>query len=167
MAVLTFRDEICELYQGLLSGFPQGIAVVTREPSTDPAGGEDIVIRPANPNSAEICLHPMGDILYTAVGRHTSMELWVSSRKQEEQELKTLRDISLAVIDGKFSEDVWTVNDKVVKSQGIFEIGGRMQKMGIGVYLGFFNPFCRKRRRHFDYSPYVQGRSDIRAEYTS
>ena len=156
MAILTFADEIYGLLQEMLSGLPQGIAVVTRGPSNDPAGGEDIVSRPANPNSAEICLHPMGDILYTAVGRHTSMELWVGSRKHEEQELKTVRDISRAVIDGKFSEDVWTVNGKVVKSDGIFEIDGRMQKMGVGVYLAFLNPFSRKQRRHFDYSPYLQ-----------
>lgn len=154
MAILTFPDEIYDLYRELLFGLPQGTAVLTRQPAKDPAGGEDIVITPANPNSAEICLHPLGDIIYTAIGRHTSMEFWVSSRKQEEQELKNLRNVSRAVIDGKFSEDVWTVNGKIVKSRGILEIDGRMQK--IGGFLTFFNPLRRKQWQHYDYSPYVQ-----------
>ncbi len=154
MAILTFPDEIYELYRELLSGLPQETAVLTRQPSTDPAGGEDIVITPGNPNSAEIYLHPAGDIIYTAIGRHTTFELWVSSRKEEELELGNLRKISRAVIDGKFSEDVWMVNGKIVKSTGIFESDGRMKK--IGDFLTFSNPFRRKQRQHFDYSPYVQ-----------
>lgn len=82
------------------------------------------------------------------------MELWVSSRKYEEQELGKLQKISRAVIDGKFSEDVLMVNGKIVRSQGMFEIDGRMQKMG--GFLTFFNPLRRKQWQHFDYAPYVQ-----------
>ena len=153
MAILSFPDEIHELYRDLLSSLPQGTAALARQRSKNPAGGEDIVIIPANPNSAEISLHPGGDIIYTAIGRHTTMELWVSTRKQEEKELESLRKISKAVIDGKFREDVWMVNGKVVKSTGTFEIDDRMQK--IGSFRTFFNPFRRKQRQHFDYSPYV------------
>ncbi len=118
MATLTFPDEIYELYRDLLSGLPQGTATLARQPSEDPAGGEDIVITPANPTSAQITLHPSGDIIYTAIGRHTTFELWVSSRKQEELELENLRNLSRAVIDGKFSEDIWMVNGEIVKSKG-------------------------------------------------
>jgi hypothetical protein len=153
MAILTFPDEICELYRELLSRLPQGTAELTTQPSKDPAGGEDIVVIPANPNSARICLHPGGDIIYTAIGRHTTFELFVSSRKQEELELEDLRKVSRAVIDGKFSEDVWMVNGKIVKSTGIFESDGEMKK--IGGFRTFFNPFRRKQKQHFDYSPYV------------
>ncbi len=153
MAIVTFPDEIYGMYQELLCGLPQGTAVLMRLPSKDPAGGEDIVVTPANPNSAQICLHPVGDIIYSSFGRHTSMEFWVSTRKQEEQELENLRKISRAVIDGQFSEDVWTVNGKIVKSRGLLEIGAKTQK--IGGFLTFFNPFRRKQRQHFDYSPYT------------
>jgi len=154
MAVLTFADEIYELYRELLSVLPPGTAALARQPSRDPAGGEDIVITPTNPNSAEICLHPGGEIVYTAIGRHTSMELFASSQKQEQQELERLRKISRAVIGGRFSEDVWTVDDKIVKSRGIIEIDGKMQR--IGGFLTLCNPLRRKQRRHYDYSPYVQ-----------
>src|ERR1017187_9817368 len=98
MAILTFPDEIYELYKKLLSSLPQGTAMLSRQPSKDPAGGEDIVITPANPNSAQISLHPGGDIIYTAIGRHTIMEFFVSTRRQQEQELESLRKISRAVI---------------------------------------------------------------------
>jgi hypothetical protein len=154
MPILTFPDEIYELYRELLSRLPQGAATLARQPSGDPSGGEDIVVTPANSNSAAICLHPGGDIIYTGIGRHTTMELWVSSRKYEEQELGKLQKISRAVIDGKFSEDVLMVNGKIVRSQGMFEIDGRMQKMG--GFLTFFNPLRRKQWQHFDYAPYVQ-----------
>lgn len=128
MATLTLEDEICDLYRELLSGLLQGTAVLMRQPSRDPAGGEDIAITPADPNSAQICLHPLGDIIYSSFGRHTSMEFWVSTQKQEAQELESLRKISRAVIDGKFSEDVWMLDGKIVKSSGIIEIDGKIQK---------------------------------------
>jgi hypothetical protein len=154
MAILTFPDEIYELYRELLSDLPQGTAELTRQPSKDPGGGEDIVITPANPNSAQICLHPGGDIVYTAIGRYTSMEFFVSLRKQEEQGLQSLRKISRAVVDGKFSEDVWMSNGKLVKSSGIIEIDGKTRR--IGRFLTFSNPFRRKLSQHLEYSPYVQ-----------
>jgi hypothetical protein len=154
MAIPTFPDEIYELYKELLSSLPQGTAMLTRQPSRDSAGGEDIVITPANPNSAQISLHPGGDVVYTAIGRHTSMEFFVSTPRQQKQELESLRKISRAVIDGKFSEDIWMLNGKLVKSSAIIESDGRMQK--IGGFLTFFNPFRRKQRQHFDYLPYVQ-----------
>jgi len=62
--------------------------------------------------------------------------------------------MSLAVIDGKFSEDIWTLNGKIVKSEGLFEIDGRTRR--IGGFLKFSNPFRRKQRQHVDYSPYIQ-----------
>jgi hypothetical protein len=154
MAILTFPDEIYELYRELLSGMPHGTAALARKPSNDPAGGEDIVITPANPNSADISLHPGGNIIYTAIGRHTTFELFVGSPKQEERELESLRKISRAVVDGKFSEDVWMVNGKIMKSQGLIETDGRIQK--IGVSLTFFNPLRRKQKQHFDYAPYTK-----------
>jgi hypothetical protein len=152
-ATLTLEDEIYDLYRKLLSDLPQGTAVLTRHRSKDPAGGEDIEVIPANPGSARISHHLGNDVIYTSIGRHTAMEFWVSSRRQEEQELEQLRRISRAVIEGKFREDVWKVNGKVVKSRAIIEIDGRRE--GIGGFLTFFNPLRRKQRQHFEYAPYV------------
>ncbi len=152
---LTLEDEVFELYRKLLSGLPQGTAVLTRQRSKDPAGGVDIELIPANPDSARISHHPGVDVIYSSIGRHTSMEFWVSSRKQEELELENLRKISRAVIEGKFSEEVWKVNGKVVKSRATIEIeiDGKME--GISGFLTFFNPLRRKQKQHFDYAPYV------------
>ena len=152
-ATLTLEDEIYVLYSKLLADLPQGTAVLTRQRSKDPAGGEDIELIPANPDSARISHHPGVDVIYSSIGRHTSMEFWVSSRKQEEQELENLHKISRAVIEGRFSEEVWKVNGKVVKSRATIEIDGRME--GIGGFLTFFNPLRRKQKQHFDYAPYV------------
>jgi hypothetical protein len=152
-ATLTLEDEIFELYRKLLSGLPQGTAMLTRQRSKDPAGGEDIEIIPANPDSARISHHPGVDVIYSSIGRHTSMEFWVRSRKQEEQELENLRKISRAVIEGRFSEDVWTANGKIVKSRAIIETDGRVE--GIGGFLTIFNPLRRKQKQHFEYAPYV------------
>jgi hypothetical protein len=153
MATLTLADEIFELYRELLSDLPPGTASLTRQRSRDPAGGEDIDVTPTNPNSAQISHHPLGDVIYSSVGRHTTTEFWVGSRKQEEQELENLRKISRAVIEGKFSEDVWTLDDKVVKSRATIQIDGKMR--GIGAFVTFSNPLRRKQRQHFDYAPYV------------
>ena len=147
-----FEDEIYEFYRELLAGLPPGTAVLTRQPSSD-AGGEEIELIPANSNSARIYVHPMTDWIYLLVGRNTSMEFFLRWRK-EEQALASLKEVSRAVIEGKFSEDIWTVDGKVVKSRGIFEIGGRAQKMG--GFLTIFNPLLRKQRQHYDYSPYMQ-----------
>ena len=147
-----FEDEIYEFYRELLSGLPPGTAVLKRQPSGD-AGGEDIEFVPANSNSAQIYVHPMAEWISLLVGRNTSLEFFLSWQK-EEQALASLKEVSRAVIEGKFSEDIWTAGGKVVKSRGIFEIDGRMQKMGFVVYLAFFNPFSRKRRQHVDYLPY-------------
>jgi hypothetical protein len=43
-SIVTLEDEIFELYRKLLSGLPQGILILTRQKSKDPAAGEDIVI---------------------------------------------------------------------------------------------------------------------------
>ena len=151
-ATLMLEDEIYDLHRELLSGLPQGIAVLTRQPSRDP-GGEDIQLIPTNSNSAQIYVHPMADWIYVLIGRNTSIELFLSWRK-EEQALERLKKISRAVIEGKFSEDVWMLDGKIVKSRGIIEIDGRMQR--IGGFLTFFNLFRRRHRQHYDYSPYVQ-----------
>jgi hypothetical protein len=150
---LTLEDEIYELYRKLLADLPQGIAVLTRQRSKDPAGGEDIMIAPANPNSARISHHPGVDVIYSFIGRHTSIEFWVRSPKQEEQELEKLRKISRAVIEGKFSEDIWMLDGKIVRSRATIEIDGRAQ--GVGAFLTFSNPLRRKQKWHFDYAPYV------------
>jgi hypothetical protein len=155
-ATLTLEDEIYDLYRKLLADLPQGTAILTRQRSKDPAGGEDIELVPANPDSARISHHPGVDVVYSSIGRHTTMEFWVSSPKQEEQELENLRKISRAVIEGKFSEDVWKVNGKVVKSRATIEIDGRMER--IGGFLTFFNPLRRKQKQHFEYAPYVSSR---------
>jgi hypothetical protein len=152
-ATLTLEDEIFELYRKLLSGLPQGTAMLTRQRSKDPAGGEDIEIIPANPDSARISHHPGVDVIYSSIGRHTSMEFLVRSRKQEEQELENLRKISRAVIEGRLSEDVWTVNGKIVKSRATIEVDGKTE--AIGGFLTFFNPLRRKQKQHFEYAPYV------------
>jgi hypothetical protein len=131
MARLTLADEIFELHRKLLAELPPGTAALTRRPSSDPAGGEDIDLTPANPNSARISHHPLGDIIYSEIGRHTIMEFWVGSRKREQQEFENMRRISRAVIDGKFSEDVWTVNDKIVKSRATIEVDGKMEEIGL------------------------------------
>jgi hypothetical protein len=153
MAVLTLGDEIYELLRDLSSGLPEGTAVLARQRSKDPAGGEDIERTPANPNSARISLHPAGDIIYAAIGRNTTIELFVSSRKQERQERENLRKISRAVIEGKFSEDVWILDGKIVRSSGIVETDGRTQK--IGGFFGLFNPLRRKQKQRYDYAPYL------------
>lgn len=154
MAVLTLGDEIYELLRELSSALPQGAAVLTRQRSKDPAGGEDIEPTPADPNSARISLHPSGDIIYAAIGRNTTMEFFVSSRKQEEQEIENLRKISRAVIEGKFSEDVWILDGKIVKSSGVVETDGGTQR--IGGFLNLFNPLRRKQKQHYDYAPYLR-----------
>jgi|GEM_PF-2651177 hypothetical protein len=153
MARLTLADEIFELHRKLLAELPPGTAALTRRPSSDPAGGEDIDLTPANPNSARISHHPLGDIIYSEIGRHTIMEFWVGSRKREQQEFENMRRISRAVIDGKFSEDVWTVNDKIVKSRATIEVDGKMEE--IGAFLTLFNPLRRKQRKHIEYAPFV------------
>jgi hypothetical protein len=156
MTVRTFPDEIYELYQELLSGLPDGAAVLTRHPSEDP-GGEDIEITPANSNSARIYVHPMGDWIYASMGQSTSMEFFVSWKK-ETQALESLKEVSRAVIDGKFSEDIWMLDGKIVKSAGTFVIDGKMRKMG--GFRTFFNPLRRKQKQHFDYLPYSSGTLD-------
>jgi hypothetical protein len=153
MATLTLADEIFELHRKLLLDLPPGTAALTRHASNDPAGGEDIDVTPANPNSARISHHPLGDIIYSEIGRHTTAEFWVGSREREQQELEKVRRISRAVIDGGFSEDVWTVTGKIVKSRATIEVNGRIE--GIGGFLTFFNPLRRKQKQHFEYAPYV------------
>jgi hypothetical protein len=148
---LTLGDEISELYIKLLSGLPQAAATLTRKPSKDP-GGEDIEIVPTNSKSARIYVHPMADWIYTLIGRNTSVELFLSWQK-EERALEGLKEISQAVIAGSFSEDIWMLDGKVVRSSGTIEIGGRRKK--IGRFLTFSNPLRRKQRQHFDYVPYV------------
>jgi hypothetical protein len=154
MAVLTIGDEVYELLRELSSALPDGTAVLTRQRSKDPAGGEDIKLTPADPSSARISLHPAGDIIYAAIGRNTTMEFFVSSRRQEERELANLRKISRAVIEGKFSEDVWILDGKIVKSSGVVETDGRRQR--IGRFLNLFNPLRRKQKNHYDYAPYLR-----------
>ena len=95
----------------------------------------------------------MADWIYLLVGRNTSLEFFLSWQK-EEQALARLKEVSRAVIEGKFREDIWTVHGKVVKSRGIFEIGGRAQQMG--GFRTIFNPLLRKQKEHYDYSPYMQ-----------
>jgi hypothetical protein len=95
----------------------------------------------------------LGDIIYSSIGRHTTTEFWVGSRKQEEEELENIRKISLAVMGGKFSEDVWTIDSTTVKSRATIEVDGRTQ--GIGAFQTFFNPFRRKQLQRFNYAPYV------------
>jgi hypothetical protein len=153
MATLTLADEIFELHRKLLSDLPVGTAALTRQQSNDPAGGEDIDVTPANSNSARISHHPLGDIIYSEIGRHTSVEFWVGSRKREQQELEKVLRISRAVIQGKFSEEVWTVGGKIVKSRATIGIDGKIE--GIGGFLTFSNPFRRKEKQDFEYAPYV------------
>ncbi len=158
MTAVTIEDEIYELLRALLSSLPSEAALLTRQRSSDPVGGEDIELTPTNIDSARIVFHPMGDIIYAALGRNTSMEFFVNSKEQEKQALCELQKISQAVVEGKFSEDVWTIDHKRVKSVGMLEIDGKAQKIGGSVNL--FNPFRRKQKQHFDYSPYVQPGSD-------
>lgn len=123
-ATLMLEDEIYDFYRKLLSSLPEGTAVLTRHPSKDP-GGEDIELVPANSNSARIYVHPMADWIYASMGQSTSMEFFVSWKK-ETQALESLKEFSRAVIDGKFSEDIWTLDGKIVKSAGTFVIDGRI-----------------------------------------
>jgi hypothetical protein len=150
--MLVLEDEIYDFYRKLLSGLPDGAAVLTRHPSKDP-GGEDIELVPANSNCARIYVHPMADRIYASMGQSTSMEFFLSWKK-ETQALESLKEVSRAVVDGKFSEDIWMLDGKIVKSEGTFEINGKMRKMG-GLRT-FFNPLRRKQKQHFDYLPYVQ-----------
>jgi hypothetical protein len=101
------ENEIYDFYRELLSRLPEGTAILTRQPSKDP-GGEDIEIIPAKSNSARIFVHPMADWIYASMGQSTSMEFFVS-RKKETQALESLKEVSRAVIDGKFSEDILDV----------------------------------------------------------
>jgi len=146
------EDEIYDLCRQLWSGLPQGTAVLTRQASQD-HGGEDIELLPANPDSARIYIHPTADWIYALIGRNTSMELFLRWQK-EEQALESLKEISRAVIEGKFSEDIWMLDGKVVRSSGTIEIDGRRKK--IGRFLTFFNPLRRKQKQHFEYSPYIK-----------
>jgi hypothetical protein len=121
-------DEVYELFQELLSGLPEGVALLTRQPSKD-SGGLDIELIPANSTSARIYVHPMADWIYASMGQNTSMEFFISWQK-EEQALGSLKEVARAVIEGKFSEDVWMLDGEIVKSSGTFEIDGKMRKMG-------------------------------------
>jgi len=80
------------------------------------------------------------------------MEFFVRSRKQEERELENLRKISRAIVEGKFSEDVWVLDGKIVKSFAVVEIEGRKQR--IGGFRSLYNPLRRKQKQHYDYAPY-------------
>jgi hypothetical protein len=145
-------DEIYTIYRDLLATLPEGTAVLNRRSSTD-AGGEDIELIPTNLNSARIYVHPMADWIYVSIGRNTSTELFTGGiREKEDEALTRLKRISRAVIEGNFSEEVWTLGGKIVKSVGTLEINGKVQRLR---FTTFFNLMRRKQRKQYVYSPYV------------
>jgi len=95
----------------------------------------------------------MGDWIYASIGKNTSMEFFQTWQK-EEKALEDLKAVTRAVIDGNFSEDIWSLDGKIVKSSGVFEIDGKKRRAGSSRL--FFNPFRRTERQHFDYEPYSQ-----------
>ena len=148
----TFENEVSEMYRGLLCVLPEGVAKLAVGPSRDPAGGEDIELTPTNLSSARISVHVAGDMISLFMGRGTSTEVLVDSRRREEQALEHLKEMSKAVIDGRFTEDVWVSHGKVVRAIGRLQLGKGAKTLR---FLGLYNPLGRSERYHYEYAPYT------------
>ncbi len=146
-----FNDNVIALLRELLSGYGPDIASVTVEPSRDPAGGEDINVSPLNPLSAPIYVHVIGQLAYLCFGKNSRSELFANSPTGENSALNVLRQMSDAVIHGRFVEEVWLIEGKIVKSVGILKLGEKTSKLR---YWGVFNPFRAREKQHYDYQPY-------------
>jgi hypothetical protein len=146
-----FEDNVVALLRELLSGYEPDIASVTVEPSRDPAGGEDINVTPLNPLSAPIYVHVIGQYAYLCFGKNSRSELLADSPRSEIAALNTLRRMADAVIHGRFVEELWLIEGKIVKSLGIFKLGDKTGKLR---YWGVFNPFRAREKQRFNYQPY-------------
>lgn len=107
-------------------------------------------LKPANPRSAGISVDvEHGDPnVYMWIGKSTSLEMWV---ERESDVIEGIRKGALAVINGDFEEEIWSVGEKLVKCVGRLTVDGEVQTLRC--YGGFY-PFRTKQHRVFKYEPY-------------
>jgi hypothetical protein len=146
----SFERDVAEMLRNVVGHLEPGIATLDLQPSRDPAGGDDIQISPRNADSASIFVHVIGDTAYMCLGRNSRSEV-LSGSSREKEALQTILQMSMAVIDGRFSEDLWFLDDKIVKSVGTLKLEGKTGRLR---YVGVFNPLRAKQKQHYDYSPY-------------
>jgi len=135
------------------SSLPPGVANLSIGPSKDPAGGQDIEIAPANTNAARISVHIVGEMVYVVLGQSTFMEFFVNSLNREQRALATLREVSQAVIDGSFTEDVWSLGNRNVRAVGILKLSVETKRLR---FVTIYNPFRKTKRTRFNYEPYFK-----------
>jgi hypothetical protein len=147
-----FEQEVCRMYERLFSKLPKGAATLTIRPSIDPAGGIDVLVVPTNPRSAPINTHILGETAYMRIGQSSLSEILIGPKATTAEATDTIRQMSEAVIDGRFSEDLWFDRGRVVKAIGTMKLSGRKGRLR---YQKLFNPLTSKAKQHFDYAPYA------------
>ena len=150
----AIEEELISTFEEIARALPSGRAtlVVKRAPQIEHCG-VSVWLTPAEPQAAEIVADAVNgnSTISLSLGRHTPVEL---ETKGNSKVIRELKEICQAIIDGKFSEDLWLVGTEVTKSVGTIEIGGRRQ---VFRYFGRFFPLRTKVREHVHYLPYGSG----------
>lgn len=118
--------------------------------------GKNITAMPGKPERAPInafCENG-GGVVYLTVGQNTPLEVPLEGRRYTDfaggEELIALIK---AVIAGRFEEDVWTSDSRIIKSEGRIFIDAE-RPVTIKNSPLFFNPFRSLTKQEYKYQPY-------------
>ena len=149
--LVNLVPRVESLFHQILDSLPPGTACLEIQPLKNSRnGGSDVRLKPANPLSAQISVDvEHGDPnVYMWVGKSTSLEMWV---ERESDVVEGIRKGALAVIEGDFEEEIWSVGEKLVKCVGRLTVGGDVHTLRC---FGGFYPFRKKGHRIVKYEPY-------------
>jgi hypothetical protein len=138
--------------EGMVGNLAGGAAGVWTKNGVD---GIEIRIVPANKRSAEVVAWAKNGLppVTLWLGRSTPAELYPSRR---ESILARVVELVQAVINGRFKEDLWLVDDTVVRCQSQIELRGRWRTRRY--FSGTSAILASKTRIAISYEPYASNK---------
>lgn len=140
---------------------------VTFKVVTDPVatgGGIIVSLTPMDETSAIIVAHADANFggVDLVFGKNTVLEIPSEGHGYTDLPcLDEVRALCSSVMQGDFSEDVWTQGTDLIRTKGNLKLGGKELRLHHWQKL-FWNPFKKITRTKIVYAPYAGSQSDRR-----